>query len=109
MSDVVMPPKTGMQKLLDAVERVGNKVPHPVMIFVYLIGIIIVLSTLLSIFGVSVTSQTYNTATSRIEPVTTAARGLLSIEGIRFMFSGVGSRLVPVSTSAEPEGSPLSS
>ena len=30
-------PKTAMQRILDTVERVGNKVPHPVMIFVYLI------------------------------------------------------------------------
>jgi hypothetical protein len=37
-----------MQKVLDAVERVGNRVPHPVMIFVYLIAIVIALSTLLS-------------------------------------------------------------
>ena len=30
-----------MQKFLDAVERFGNKVPHPVVIFVILIGIVI--------------------------------------------------------------------
>jgi len=28
--------KTGMERFLDAVERVGNKVPHPVVIFVLL-------------------------------------------------------------------------
>ena len=31
------PPATFMQRMLDTVERVGNRVPHPVMIFVYLI------------------------------------------------------------------------
>jgi aminobenzoyl-glutamate transport protein len=30
-------PATLAQRLLNAVERVGNRVPHPVMIFVYLI------------------------------------------------------------------------
>ena len=44
MDTAIAAPKTGMQKLLDAVERVGNRVPHPVMIFVYLIGIVVVLS-----------------------------------------------------------------
>ncbi len=82
-------PKSAMQKILDTVERVGNRVPHPVMIFVYLIAFIIVLSTLLSLFGAEVSYQAYNPATGEIEPATTAARSLLTIEGIRFMYTGV--------------------
>ena len=46
MDTAITAPKTGMQKLLDAVERVGNRVPHPVMIFVYLIIFVVVLSAL---------------------------------------------------------------
>ena len=82
-------PKTAMQKILDVVERVGNKVPHPVMIFVYLIGLVVVLSTVLSMMGVSVAFQAYNQATGQIEATQVAARGLLSVDGIRFMFTGV--------------------
>ena len=82
-------PKGGMQKILDVVERVGNQVPHPVMIFVYLIGIVIVLSAILAAFGAQVSYQAYNPATGDIEPAFTAARSLLTIEGIRFMFTGV--------------------
>jgi aminobenzoyl-glutamate transport protein len=89
MSVAVTTPKSAMQKILDVVERVGNRVPHPVMIFVYLIGIIVVLSTLLSVFGVNVSYQAYNPATGEIEPATTAARSLLTIGGIRFMFTGI--------------------
>jgi aminobenzoyl-glutamate transport protein len=89
MSSTTEAPKTAMQKILDTVERVGNRVPHPVMIFVYLIGIIIVLSTILSVLGASVTYQAYNTATGNIEPAFTEARSLLTIEGIRFMYTGV--------------------
>ncbi len=37
-------PKSFMQGVLDLVERVGNKVPHPVIIFLVLIGIVVVLS-----------------------------------------------------------------
>jgi aminobenzoyl-glutamate transport protein len=88
MSDATAP-KSRMQKMLDTVERVGNQVPHPVMIFIYLIGIVIVLSTLLALFGAEVSYQAYNPATGNIEPATTAARSLLTIEGIRFMYTGV--------------------
>lgn len=82
-------PKTVMQRILDTVERVGNKVPHPVMIFVYLIGIVVALSAILAAFGAQVTYQAYNPATGDIEETTTAARSLLTIEGLRFMFTGV--------------------
>jgi aminobenzoyl-glutamate transport protein len=44
------PPATFMQRMLDTVERVGNRVPHPVMIFVYLILAVVVLSHLLYVF-----------------------------------------------------------
>ena len=82
-------PKTAMQKILDTVERVGNRVPHPVMIFVYLIGIVIVLSAVLAAFGAQVSYQAYNPATGEIEPASTAARSLLTVDGIRFMFTGI--------------------
>ncbi|MCC7281581.1 MAG: AbgT family transporter, partial [Acetobacteraceae bacterium] len=82
-------PKTGMQKILDVVERVGNRVPHPVVIFVYLVIFVVVLSTILSVIGASVSYDAYNTATGKIERMTTEARALLTVEGIRFMFTGV--------------------
>ncbi|NTU85360.1 MAG: hypothetical protein HGA45_39415, partial [Chloroflexales bacterium] len=37
------------QRLLDGIERVGNKVPHPVLMFLYLIGGVIVLSAILAL------------------------------------------------------------
>lgn len=88
------PPKTAMQKVLDAVERVGNRVPHPVMIFVYLIGFVIVLSALLHLIGAHVTYQAYDPATSEIRTMRTEARSLLTVEGIRFMFTGVVQNLM---------------
>jgi len=89
MTVIAEPPKTAMQKVLDAVERVGNRVPHPVMIFVYLIGIVIVLSAVLGALGAHVTYQAYNPVTHEIEPASTAARSLLTVDGIRFMFTGL--------------------
>lgn len=43
--------------LLGMVKRLGNKVPPPALMFGYLILIVIVLSWLLSLFGVSITED----------------------------------------------------
>jgi aminobenzoyl-glutamate transport protein len=45
----------GGSKFLDTIERLGNKVPHPVIMFLYLIAGIAVLSAVLAAFDVSVT------------------------------------------------------
>ncbi|MBS0559197.1 MAG: AbgT family transporter [Proteobacteria bacterium] len=82
-------PKTFLQKLLDGVEAVGNRVPHPVMIFVILIGIVIVLSQVLYMFGASVSYEVINLETHKADHVTTAVRSLLTVDGIRFMFTRV--------------------
>jgi aminobenzoyl-glutamate transport protein len=84
-------PKSFMQKVLDVVEKVGNKVPHPVIIFLILIVIVLVLSQVLVWLGASVSYQVINPETHRPETVTTPARSLLTAEGIRDMYT----RLVP--------------
>ena len=81
--------KGGMQKILDVVERVGNKVPHPVVIFLILIALVIVLSHIFYLMGVAISYQVINPETHKLENVTTAARSLLTADGIRFMFTGV--------------------
>lgn len=84
-------PKGFMQKLLDVVEKVGNRVPHPVIIFLILIGIVLVLSHVLHLAGASVSYQVINPETHQVETATTTARSLLTIDGIRDMYV----RLVP--------------
>ncbi|XXF76209.1 AbgT family transporter [Myxococcaceae bacterium GXIMD 01537] len=86
---LAQPKKTGMEKLLDTIERVGNKVPHPAIIFVSLILIVLVLSHIFYLMGTSVTYQSINPETHKVEEVTTTARSLLTAEGLRFMFAGV--------------------
>src|SRR5262245_40383967 len=81
--------KTTLEKALDVVERVGNRVPHPVVIFVLLIGVVILLSQLLYWTGASVTFDVNNPQTHEVEHVTTTVRGLLTTDGLRFMYSGV--------------------
>jgi aminobenzoyl-glutamate transport protein len=83
--------KGTMQKILDWVEKVGNQVPHPVMIFLILIAVVLVLSHILYLLGASVSYQVINPDTHQVETATTAARSLLTANGIRDMYV----RLVP--------------
>lgn len=89
MAEVAHPPKTSMQRILDAVEKVGNMVPHPIVIFLILIGLVIVLSALLGSLGAAVTFERINPETHKIEVITTAIQSLLTIDGIRFMYSSL--------------------
>src|SRR5262245_28422265 len=78
-----------LQRVLNGVERVGNKVPHPIVIFVLLIAGVILLSHLVYLLGTSVTYERINPETHQLEQLTTTARSLLTKDGIRFMYSGV--------------------
>jgi aminobenzoyl-glutamate transport protein len=89
MADEQADPKRGMQRLLDAVERLGNRVPHPAVLFGLMIVAVIALSHVCQWLGVSATYERLNVETHQIEPTTTAVRSLLSIEGIRFIFTSV--------------------
>ncbi|MBL8887347.1 MAG: AbgT family transporter [Phycisphaerales bacterium] len=78
-----------MQKILDVVERAGNKVPHPVIIFLGLIAIVLIVAHILTMAGASVTYPMINPETQKIEEVTTSARSLLNVDGIRFMYTSL--------------------
>lgn len=80
-------PKTAMQKILDTVERVGNAVPHPVIIFLILIVGVLVLSHILYMVGASVTYQVINPDTDKVETATTVANSLLTADGIRHIYT----------------------
>jgi len=83
--------KTAMQALLDAVERVGNSVPHPVLIFLILIALVMALSHILYVLGASVSYQVINPDTHDVETATTTANSLMTADGIRHIYT----RLVP--------------
>ncbi|MBG0563892.1 AbgT family transporter [Actinoplanes sp. NEAU-A11] len=106
------PPKSGW---LDRIERLGNKVPHPAIIFLSLCLLVIVLSWVLALFDVSVTydvaepvtgpavTEEYEAGTQVpdltavpddyaeedlvIQQETTEIKSLISIDGVRFMFT----------------------
>ncbi|MCU0789438.1 MAG: AbgT family transporter [Nitratireductor sp.] len=89
---------------LATVERVGNMVPHPAIIFFILIGIVIVLSAIFGLMGTTVTYEGFDANLGDIVEQTSSVRSLLSPDGIRFMltspvanflgFTGVGVILV---------------
>lgn len=106
----------GLARALDFIERTGDKVPHPAVIFLALCAIVIVLSAVLNAMGVKVTHEvaepqpvpaeahyeggsheTYYEVTDEakvspnpdyeIETETTEIESLLSADGIRFIFT----------------------
>jgi aminobenzoyl-glutamate transport protein len=109
MSQPSAAPKTFLQKLLDVVEKVGNKVPHPVVIFLALIAIVVVLSHVCYLLGVkaraevitpeekpdavvNLDSYPYSAELSKHhEPKMKeiAARSLLTGDGIRFAYQSL--------------------
>jgi aminobenzoyl-glutamate transport protein len=103
-----------MQKLLDAIERVGNKMPDPTILFLWLCLGVILVSQLLSWLDVKATyeivkpppvpaeerydggsTQPDYVAPPEPEPAsayelkteTTKVQGLLSVDGVRFIFT----------------------
>ncbi len=78
-----------MKRVLDFIERAGNKVPHPAIIFVSLAAIVVVLSHVLHVAGVAVTQQVIDPASDEILTSTVVARSLLDTEGLRFIYTSV--------------------
>ena len=113
MTATTAPQHTAMGRLLDVIERAGNRVPHPVLMFLYLIIGVIVLSAVLAFAGVSVTEEIvvpdavqtvpgyYEDTTQpniapgdldyeddfHVEQVTIPIKSLLDADGIRFLFT----------------------
>jgi len=104
----------GVQRVLDTIERVGNKVPHPAILFLWLCIGVIVLSALLAWVGVSATYEVVKPDAQAVEVVgvggstmpgevlpseqpdaedydvvteTVSIQSLLSADGIRFLFT----------------------
>jgi hypothetical protein len=87
MSQTTVAGKTFLQKLLDGVEVVGNKVPHPAVIFLLMSAIVIVLSFIFHLLGTSVTYQVIDPVTHKAVTNTAVVNSLLSADGIRFIIT----------------------
>ncbi|WP_040979568.1 AbgT family transporter [Oceanobacillus jeddahense] len=76
-------------RILNFIEEKGNKLPHPVTIFIIFTLIVIAVSHLLYMNGTSVQFEGVNDETGQIEELTVAAVSLLTADGIAHMFSSV--------------------
>ena len=79
MSSIPSPSPTG--KLYGWVEKIGNKVPHPFLLFIYLIVILMVATAVLSAFDVSVRSPADGSLV--------AVKNLLSVDGLHWFLPNV--------------------
>jgi aminobenzoyl-glutamate transport protein len=110
------PERTFMERMLDGIERLGNKVPHPAVLFLWLCLIVIVLSQGLFWLNVKATYETvtpppvaaqerYDGGSTQPSDVTSGepapakdykahtetakVKGLLTGDGVRFMFTSL--------------------
>jgi len=74
-------------RFLDVIEVVGNKLPHPVTLFVIFSLAVVVISAMAAKAGVSVEFDRINAATGETTRDTVAAVSLLTKAGIRQIFS----------------------
>ena len=108
------PPDTFLERLLDRIERLGNKMPHPVLLFLVLCGAVIVVSQILYWSGWKATfevvapptaaaEQTYYggsveptyvgptepepASSYKVETQTAKVKGLLTGSGVRYLFT----------------------
>src|SRR5699024_3468810 len=86
------PPKS--IRILNFIEEKGNKLPHPVTIFIIFTLIVIILSHLLYLIGTSVSFDGVNDDTGQIEMLHVKAVSLLTPDGIAYMFSHVVSNFI---------------
>lgn len=69
-------------RLLNRVEWLGNKLPHPITLFAILAVLVIIASAVLSAFNVSVEDPTQAGETLEVQ-------NLLSAEGIQYLFTSM--------------------
>ena len=76
-------------RALDKVEKVGNALPNPAMIFIILAAVTILASALCAWLGVSVTYEVFDAASKTFVEKTVAAVNLLSPDSLRYMATSI--------------------
>lgn len=71
-----------LQRILNWIERTGNRIPHPVTLFAILAALVVVLSAVLSQTGIEVESPLEDEGTLTVT-------NLLSAEGVRYLFTSM--------------------
>ena len=76
-----------LNRWLNGIEKVGNKLPHPISIFAILVLFVIVLSAVCEMAGVSATGELVNRSKGVVETQTVQAVSLLNGEGLVYMLT----------------------
>ncbi|WP_294664434.1 AbgT family transporter, partial [uncultured Fusobacterium sp.] len=76
-------------KFLDFIEVGGNKLPHPVTLFVLFCLTIIIVSGITEKMGVSATYNALNKKTGNFEEITVTVKSLTNAAGIRYIFNSM--------------------
>ena len=85
MSNTKKAKKSVFDGVLNGIERIGNKLPHPITLFFILAVFVVALSALLSAMGVSATGDLVSNG--KMQETTVTAQSLLTREGIVFMLT----------------------
>jgi aminobenzoyl-glutamate transport protein len=81
MTDTATRPVTVVDRVLSGIERVGNRLPNPVLLFLGLFGLLGIVSTVLALAGATVTVPGANEST--------AVKGLFSGEGVAWLLQNM--------------------
>ena len=71
---------------------------HPVTGFIVLIAVVIVLSAILSLLNISVTYNTINTQTNKLEQTIITVTNMLSYDGVKTMISNSATNFISFTT-----------
>src|SRR5699024_1392637 len=77
------------KNILNSIESIGNKLPHPVTIFLMFTLIVVVLSHILYVLDVRVSFTGVNNETGNREEMEVSAVSLLTSDGIAYIFTSV--------------------
>lgn len=79
--------QTFLLRFLGGVERVGNRLPPPPLIFIWLCAILIVISGIGGLMNWSATGMVLNTSTKELEETTISVVSLFSWDGLAYMLT----------------------
>ena len=79
--------KSLFNRFLDVVERAGNKLPHPIVLFgLFALGVVVI-SGLLHAMGVSAEGELINSKTGEVEHTIVTIKSLFNTSGIVYMMT----------------------
>lgn len=72
-------------RILNYIERIGNRLPHPIALFAAFAGLVVILSAIFAAFGVSATGELVSNG--ELRETTVSVVSLLTKEGITYMLT----------------------